>query len=518
MRLSGDASQRPTGTVVGMTALSVATLILDGGDDREVLVQVSALTGGRSLIAVGPEGASYSELRDRVYAGITNTGLTWPDRNIVISFAPLGLWSVHPSTDLAVTAAVLAAMGCLPFTALSETMFLGEVGLDGAVRPVRETLALVAAAADQGYRTVVVPAANARHAMLVPGMHVIAVSSLSELLIWAATGVEPSIPALLADGATAGGGHAKADLAHLPAWISPAAFALEVAAAGRHHLGITAAPDLAVTLIGECVQSLLPDLDDRQAVEVSALYAAADHPIDALIRRPPLQAPRPATSVTSMIGGRRPGVVSLAHRGVLLLHDAPDFAPAVLQVLRQPLDRRIVQVARARGSMTFPADVQLVATSRPCPCRPAHNTTDGCSTPARRRYLNQLHPIAGRLDIAVTVAPATCGEASAGESTAPIAARVVAARAAAAERWAQEGFSTNAEVSTDVLRQPLFRLPASATSGLRRMVDIGQLSTRAYGRVLRLAWTVSDLRGTGCPDKDAVDAAVKLYHSRRHTH
>jgi magnesium chelatase family protein len=482
-----------------------------------VLVQVSALTGGRSLIAVGPEGACYPELRDRVYAGITNAGLAWPDRHIVISFAPLGMWPVHPSTDLAVTAAVLAATGHVPFTALSETMLFGEVGLDGAVRPVRDTLTLVAAAADRQYRTVVVPAANARHAMLVPGVHVIAVNSLREVVAWATTGVEPQQPpppTLPADPAIAGGG--PADLARLPAWMAPAGFALEVAAAGRHHLGIIAAPELPVTLIGESLRSLLPDLDDPQAVEVSALYAAAGHPVHALIRRPPLLVAGATTSVTSMIGGRRPGVLSLAHRGVLLLHDAPDFAPEVLHALRQPLDHRIVRLARARGSTTFPADVQLISTSRPCPCSTAHAMSHGCSAPARRRYRNQLRAISDRLDIAVTIA-ATSGETSVGESTAAVAARVGAARAAAAERWAQEGFSTNAEVSKDVLWRPPFRVPASATEDLRRLLDTGQLSARAYGRVLRLAWTVSDLRGAGHPDREAVDTAIELYHPRRHT-
>ncbi|MEU4243954.1 ATP-binding protein [Actinoplanes sp. NPDC026619] len=499
-----------------MTALSVATVTPNGGNPREVVVQVSALIGGRSLIAVGPEGTSYPELRDRVYAGITNSGLTWPDRKFVISFAPVGPWSVHPSTDLAVTAAVLAAAGHLPFTALSETVFLGEVGLDGAVRPVPETLALVAAAAELECRTVVVPAANARQAMLVPGVHVIAVNSLSEFVAWANTGAEPPLPAPLDIGAMAGGGPAEAGLAHLPAWMSPARFALEVAAAGRHHLGVTIAPGLSGTLIAECVRSLLPDLDDRQAVELSALYAAAGQPVDALIRRPPLQAPVPATSVTSMIGGRRPGAVSLAHRGVLLLHDAPDFSPEVLQALRQPLDRRIVQVARARDTITFAADVQLVATSRPCPCSTSHIPVDGCSGPARRRYRNQMHSISDRLDIGVTVEPAAFGGIP-GESITTVAAHVVTARAAAAARWAQEGFSTNAEVSIDVLRRPAFRIPASATSGLRRMVEVGQVTARAYDAILRLAWTVSDLHGAGYPDKEAVNAGVELYHPRRHT-
>ncbi|MEV4708205.1 ATP-binding protein [Actinoplanes sp. NPDC049316] len=500
-----------------MTALSVATLTLDGGDLREVIVRVSALTGGRGLVAVDPEGASYPELRDRVYAGITNSGLTWPDRNIIISVAPLGQWSVPPGTDLAVAAAVLTAAGHLRFTALSETMFFGEVGLDGAVRPVPETLALVAAAAERGYHTVVVPAANARQAMLVPGVRVIALNALSDLLNWATTGVEPALPDPSEDRARATDGPAEAGPAQLPASISPAGFALEVAAAGRHHLGVTAAPQLPVTVIGDYVRSLMPDLDDRQAVEVSALHAAAGHPVDALVRRPPLQSPGTATSVASMIGGRRPGLVSLAHRGVLLLHDAPDFAPEVLHALRQPLERRIVQVARARGTSTFPADAQLIATSRPCPCSTAHSRGDGCSAPARRRYRNQLHPISDRLDIAVTVEPAASGESCARDSTATVAARVAAVREAAAERWAKEGFSTNTEVSNDVLRRPRFRIPASATDGLRRMVETGQLSTRGYGRVLRLAWTVSDLRGAGHPDRDAVDTAVELYRPRRHT-
>ncbi|GLZ00799.1 ATP-binding protein [Actinoplanes sp. NBRC 103695] len=512
----GDMSQGSTGGVAGMTALSVATVTADGGQCREAIVQVSALTGGRSLVAVGPEGASRPELSDRVYAGIRNTGLTWPDRNIVISFAPAGTWPVPPSADLAVTVGVLAAMGHVPFTALSETMFFGEVGLDGAVRPVRDTLALVAAAADLGYDTVVVPAANARQAMLVPGAHVIAVNSLRELVTWATTGTEPPLPALPGDIATADKGSAEADLMHLPAWMTPAAFALEVAAAGRHHLGVSAAPEFPVALIGEQLRSLLPDLDDRQAVQVSGLHAAAGYPVDALIRRPPLMVPGITISVSSMIGGRRPGVVSLAHRGVLLLRDAADFAPEVLHALRQPLDRRIVQLAHARGTTTFPADIQLIATSRPCLCSTGHSASHECSPPAGRSSRSQLRAISDRLDIAVTIA-ATSGAATAGEPIATVAARVAAARTAAAARWTQKGFSANAEVTKDVLWRPTFRIPASATEGLRRLLDAGQMSARAYGRVLRLAWTVSDLRGAGRPDRDAVDTAVELHHPQRHT-
>ncbi|MFG1995245.1 ATP-binding protein [Actinoplanes sp. NPDC048988] len=498
-----------------MTALSVATLTLDGGP-QEVVVQVSALTGGRGLSAVNPAGFSNFELRDRVYAGITNSGLSWPDRNIIVSFVPLGLYPVHPSTDLTVAAAVLAAAGHLPFTALSDTMFFGEIGLDGAVRPVPDTLALVAAAAEREFHTVVVPAANAPQAMLVPGVRVIGVNSLSELLTWTTTGTDPVPPGPGPDRAVGTDGQAEPDLPPLPAWMQPARFALEVAAAGRHHLGVTAAPQLPVTLIGQYLRSFLPDLDDRQAVEVSALYAAAGHPVDALIRRPPLQASGPQTSMTSMIGGHRPGLASLAHRGILLLHDAPDVAPEVLHALRQPLDRRIVQLARPQGTTTFAADVQLIVTSKPCPCSTPHSTSSGCSAPARRRYRDRLRAISDRLDIAVTI-EATAGDAGTGESTATLTARVVAARAAAAARWAPEGFSTNAEVTKDVLRRPSFRIPAPATEPLRRLLDAGQLSVHAYGRVLRLAWTVSDLRGAGRPDRDAVDTAIELYNPRRHT-
>jgi magnesium chelatase family protein len=499
-----------------MTDLTLVTLTPHGGEPHEVLVHVDVLAGARSLIAVGPDGTSCPELRDRVYAGITNSGLTWPGRNVTVFFEPLGRWPVHPSTDLAVTAAVLAAVGHLPFTALNDTLFIGEVGLDGAVRPIPETLALVAAAAERRYRTVVVPAGNARQAILVPGVHVIAVNSLTELLAWAVTGTEPPLPAPL-DASAIAGGPAEAQMVDLPAWLSPARFALEVAAAGRHHLGVTATPGLPVTMIAESVRSLLPDLDNRQAVEVSALYAAAGHPVDALIRRPPLQAVGPHTSVTALIGGRRPGVVSLAHHGIVLLHDAPDVTPAVLQALRPPLDHRIVQVARARGAITFPADVQLIATARPCPCAADHRPSHGCSSPARRRYRNRMHPICDRLDINVTVTPAASGEAAAGRSSADIAAQVVAARTAAADRWAQKISSTNADVPVDVLHRDAFRLPASATSGLRRMVDTGRLSARGYGRILRLAWTVSDLRGAERPDKEAVDTAVELHVPPRNT-
>ncbi|WP_255480863.1 ATP-binding protein [Micromonospora thermarum] len=276
------------------------------------------------------------------------------------------------------------------------------------------------------------------------------------------------------------------------------------------------------TMLAERLPSVLPELDDDAAMEVSALHSIAGlmPPGGQLIRRPPFQAPHHTATVPALVGGgsglARPGAVSLAHRGVLFLDEAPEFGKGALDALRQPLEHGLVRLARSRGAAEYPARVQLVLAANPCPCaKPSGVVTCECSPLTRRRYLGRLSgPLLDRIDVQVTVQPIRAAEltevAGAGECSAAVAARVAAARAAAAARWSGLGRRINAELPGPVLRRAPWCLPARDTRELRARLDAGSLSARGFDRVLRLAWTIADLDGRDRPDADDVREAIGL--------
>ncbi|MFF5291871.1 ATP-binding protein [Paractinoplanes globisporus] len=487
-----------------MTSVTALSLCPEGILDRLVLVSAETTAGGGRLDIAGPDGAATPELRDRVYAGIINSGLTWRPQTVTVAVNPLGGATAHACADLAVAAAILAATGYLPATALDGVVFLGELGLDGAIRTVRETLKLVASAAELGYSTVVVPAGNAAQARLVPGIRVVAAETLHQVVRWATTGedpvlmeaAEPSRPSAVVD---------VPDLVQLPAGWRATRFALQIAAAGGHHVLFTGPAGEAV-LAARCLPSLLPDLDDPAALQVSALHAAAGLTVEELIRRPPLLAPHCSSSFASVLGGRKPGAVSLAHRGVLLLEDASEFDERILRALRQPLDSGIVQLARARGAHTYPAGFQMMLT-----CRTGHG-----SAVAQRAYRARLAGIADRADMTIAVGNTPSADAEPGEASAPAAARVAAARAVAADRWRAEGYATNADIPLDRIQQRPFRLPPPVLAPAARLREQGAISNTGYGQIARLAWTIADLDGLPLPGRDEVERAIQLRRGEAH--
>jgi magnesium chelatase family protein len=276
------------------------------------------------------------------------------------------------------------------------------------------------------------------------------------------------------------------------------------------------------TMLAERLPSILPELDDETALEVTALHSIAGilPPGGELVRRPPFQAPHHTATVPSLVGGgsglARPGAVSLAHRGILFLDEAAEFAARALDALRQPLEHGRVVLNRARGGTEYPARVQLVLASNPCPCaKPAGDTHCECTPLARRRYLSRISgPLLDRIDVQVTLNPLRAAElmdsGELGESSAVVGARVAAARSAATARWAKVGWKVNADVPGPYLRQARWRLPAASTHQLRRRLDSGSLSARGFDRIIRMAWTISDLDGRDRPGFDDVAEAIHL--------
>jgi magnesium chelatase family protein len=375
----------------------------------------------------------------------------------------------------------------------------------------------VAAAARSGITRVVVPMANAREASLVPGMTVRAVDTLRRLVgFLRGAGPLPGPPPTLDAAPPAG-----PDLADV-AGQDTARWGIEVAAAGGHHVALLGPPGAGKTMLAERLPSILPPLDDEAALEVTALRSIAGVLSEggALARRPPFQAPHHSSTIAALIGGgsglARPGALSLAHRGVLFLDEAPEIAAATLQALRQPLEGGRVILGRAHGTVEYPACVQLVLAANPCPCAsPAGDQSCQCSPLQRRRYLGRISgPLLDRIDIQLTLRPLGAAQlmiaSGPAESSAIVAERVAKARAAAAARWSADGWRVNAEVPGPQLRRPPWRLPPADTASLREALDRGRLSARGFDRVLRLAWSIADLDGRDRPDGQDVNEATQL--------
>jgi magnesium chelatase family protein len=484
-----------------------------------VEVEADIANGLPGLVLSGLPDTALSEARDRVRAAIVNSGEPWPNRRITVNLLPAALPKHGSGFDTAIAIALLVAARLLPRAPFEDTVIIGELGLDGSVRPVRGVLPMVHAATRAGVRRAIVPLANAHEAGLVPGVRVGAADSLGRLIAFA-RGADRLLPTPDITPSDEGGGPDLADVVGQQL----GRIALEVAAAGGHHLAMIGPPGAGKTMLAQRLPSILPPLTDEEALEVTAVHSIAGVlPADAgLLRRPPFQAPHHTASMPALVGGgsglARPGAISLAHRGVLFIDEAPEFPTRVLEALRQPLENGHVSLARALGRTDYPARVQLVLAANPCPCaKPAGDVLCECPPLVRRRYLGRLSgPLLDRVDLQVYLDPVRAaqllqdGGGGEVEPSATVAERVAKARAVAAARWASGGWRTNAEVPGATLRAARWRLPRRATEPLRRHLDAGTLSARGYDRVLRVAWTVADLAGHDQPGTEDVSQAYAL--------
>ena len=481
------------------------------------IVDVECVVGGglpRTVI-VGLPDAALNEARDRCRAALAQAGFGWPDHLVTINLSPASLPKAGTHYDLAIAAAVLEAAGAVPSTRLADCVLLGELGLDASVRPVRGVLPAVLAAVEAGYEAVVVPSAQFPEASLVEGIAVVGVAALAEMVAWLRGGDAAVLPPEAAPEAS----EMRLDLTDVVGQLE-ARWALEVAAAGRHHLFLTGPPGVGKTLLAERLPGILPPLTTSEALEVSAIRSIAGLPVAGhLPRRAPFSAPHHSASVAAMVGGgpriALPGAISLAHRGVLFLDEAPEFAPRALDALRTPLESGRVELARALAQTSYPARFQLVLAANPCPCGHAGQRGGACEcTPmAVRRYASRLSgPILDRIDIVQPLRPMTRSylraAGAAGEPSVAVAARVAEARGRQTRRLGPVGCRTNAEIPGAVLRTALPR--PEGIDLLEQAMARGQLSLRGLDKVVRLAWTIADLAGADRPQRDHVRTAVAL--------
>ncbi|MFH5822487.1 YifB family Mg chelatase-like AAA ATPase [Georgenia sp. AZ-5] len=501
------------------------TVCLVGLEGHLVEVEAHRSSGLPAFTLVGLPDAAVNEARERVRAAVSSAGLAWPAARLTVNLSPASLPKSGTGLDLALAVAVLVADGLPAADAAARTVHLGELGLDGRVRPVRGVLPAVAAAVAAGRADVVVPAGNAAEAALVRGARVRGVTHLAEVVRAyggrAQVPEGPAGPARRSPAPDPPGSDRPPDLADVLGQ-DDARFALEVAAAGGHHLYLLGAPGAGKTMLAARLPGLLPDLSDAEAVEVTAVHSVAGtfDPGGGLLRRPPFEDPHHTATPAAVIGGGsgipRPGAASRAHRGVLFLDEAPEFSPRVLQTLREPLESGELVLHRAAGSARYPARFQLVLAANPCPCGKAVGKGLSCTcTPLeRRRYLGRLGgPLLDRIDIQVDVAPVTraaLAVAGAAEGTDAVAARVAAARDRQQARLAPTPWRSNAEVPGAWLRGPDGGLPPAVRGTLERALDRGSLSMRGMDRVLRLAWTLADLAGSERPGTDDVGVALAL--------
>ncbi|QIG40487.1 YifB family Mg chelatase-like AAA ATPase [Microbacterium sp. 4R-513] len=503
-----------------MTVARTWSVALSGLEGSLVEVEADLSNQTPAFQIIGLPDKALGEAARRVFNACANSGLNLPRRHLTVNLSPASLPKSGSGFDVAIAIASLATEAPMDAASVAATVHLGELGLDGRLRPVPGVLPAVAAAAQAGIRRVVVPWANKAEADLVEGMTVLGAVDLAEVARWHGADVDDPGHDPVAGPLTPGEPAVDLDLSEVIGQRE-AVDALVVAAAGGHHLLMCGPPGAGKTMLARRLPGILPALDDRAALSVASIRSLSGEAVTSLSRVPPFEAPHHSASMAALVGGGsrhvRPGAIARASEGVLFLDEAGEFMGSALDALRQPLEGGSIVIHRAGATAAFPARFQLVLATNPCPCGDYGVVGGSCSCPAMaiRRYLGRLSgPLLDRIDIELSLARVSVAHRQAASAptltTAAARERVIDARARAADRLADTPWRLNAHVAGTWLREG----PHAPAPVVRRPLDAalhrGALTLRGYDRVLRVAWSIADLAGRQALSVEDVGRALYL--------